>query len=288
MSDPMENGQNDPEDIEYGLRRSRRSTSYEYRDSSTLTPAQIMEQEVYYESAEITTNLALQTMHIVCTLLPLFHRYNAILLVLQFSQPAEYMISSLKASLIRIKETIEKLILLIKWTISYGEIALLYAEDLSVFIRRRNRFRPKRFRRLDDINRRDCYSWFGHSPSDLRRLFIAWRIPTNFRTPSNNVFNGEECFIIYLFHLMKGTPFTEMARHVFGGDPRYMSSMFDLVINHLYFMFYNKISGTSLDQWLPRYLTRCRSLIHNALADGAIFETEYLNGKIVNQNCRDG
>ena len=134
MSDPMESGQSDHEDIEYGLRRSRRSTSYEYRDSSTLTPAQIMEQEVYYESAEITTNLALQTMHIVCTLLPLFHRYYAILLVLQFSQPAEYMISSLKASLIRIKETIEKLILLIKWTISYGEIALLYAEDLSVFI----------------------------------------------------------------------------------------------------------------------------------------------------------
>jgi hypothetical protein len=82
---------------------------------------------------------------------------------------------------------------------------------------------------------------------------------------------------------MKGSPFTEMARHVFGGDPRYMSSMFELMVNHLYLSFYNKISGSSLDQWLPRYLDRCRQLIYNALGDGAIFETEYFDGEVINQ-----
>jgi hypothetical protein len=83
----------------------------------------------------------------------------------------------------------------------------------------------------------------------MRHLFIAWRIPESLCNRSNHIFGGEECFIIFLYHhLMKGVPFTEMAHHVFGGDPQYMSSMFDLIVNHLYIHFYNKISGTSLDQ----------------------------------------
>jgi hypothetical protein len=39
--------------IQYGYRRSRRSTMYVYHGSSSLTPAQIMEQETYYRYAEV-------------------------------------------------------------------------------------------------------------------------------------------------------------------------------------------------------------------------------------------
>ncbi len=39
--------------VQYGYCRSRRQTSYEYRGSSSLTPAQIMEQETYYRYAEV-------------------------------------------------------------------------------------------------------------------------------------------------------------------------------------------------------------------------------------------
>ena len=35
-------------EIEFGYRRSWRRTSYEHRGSSSLTPAQIMEQETYF------------------------------------------------------------------------------------------------------------------------------------------------------------------------------------------------------------------------------------------------
>ena len=42
----------DDEDIEYGFRRARRDVSYEHRASSSLRPAQLMEQEVYYAVAE--------------------------------------------------------------------------------------------------------------------------------------------------------------------------------------------------------------------------------------------
>ena len=57
--------------------------------------------------------------------------------------------------------------------------------------------------------------------------------------------------------------------------------MFDLMVDHLYMTFYNKISGTSLEQWIPRYLDRCRRLIHATLSDSAIYETEYVDGEVV-------
>jgi hypothetical protein len=42
----------DDDDMQCGYRRSQRRTSYEYWGSSSLTPAQIMEQETYYRYAE--------------------------------------------------------------------------------------------------------------------------------------------------------------------------------------------------------------------------------------------
>ena len=97
------------------------------------------------------------------------------------------------------------------------------------------------------------------------------------------MYGGEECYLIYVFHIRKGIPFTEMARHVFGGDPRHFSVMFDLVSEHLYSKFQNKFAATSLSQWLPRYVHRCRRLIHNTLSDGAIHERQHINGQLVNE-----
>jgi hypothetical protein len=47
--------------------------------------------------------------------------------------------------------------------------------------------------------------------------------------------------LIYLFHVIKGTPFTEMAKFLFGGDPRRLSEAKTLFINYAYSTFYNKI-----------------------------------------------
>jgi hypothetical protein len=41
----VSNHEDDDDNIQYGYRRSWQRTSYEYRGSSLLTPAQIMEQE---------------------------------------------------------------------------------------------------------------------------------------------------------------------------------------------------------------------------------------------------
>ena len=83
--------------------------------------------------------------------------------------------------------------------------------------------------------------------------------------------------------MIKGTPFTAMSRHTFGGDPRYYSMMFEMMINHLYNNFYNKISGTSLRQWIPQHVELCRHLVHQSLSRGALHETVYVDGQLADE-----
>ncbi len=45
--------EDDDANIQYGYRTSRQRTLCEYRGSTPLTPAQIMEQETYYRYAEV-------------------------------------------------------------------------------------------------------------------------------------------------------------------------------------------------------------------------------------------
>ena len=152
----------------------------------------------------------------------------------------------------RIKDVVSRLLFLASWIRAHGEIAVLYAEDLTFFIRRRHQFGPPCRRRIDDVASQDCYTLFGHNWHNLQRLHQHLRVPDNFTMQSRHVYGGEECFIVYLYHLKKGTPFTEMACFIFGNDPCCLLEMNDLFISHGYYTFYIKISGTSLDQWIPQ------------------------------------
>jgi hypothetical protein len=74
-----------------------------------------------------------------------------------------------------------------------------------------------------------------------------------------------------------------MARFVFGGDPRSLSEMNSIFIEFGYNTFFNKISGTSLEQWIPSHLDVCRQLIYDALASGGIEEVEFEDGQVVDR-----
>jgi hypothetical protein len=91
---------------------------------------------------------------------------------------------------------------------------------------------------------------------------------------------GEECFIIMLFCMINGTLFTEMACHTFWGGLHCLSKMYQVMINHLYLMFCNTISRTSMDQWIPLHLNCCCRLIYAPLSDGALEEVEFQNGEV--------
>ena len=70
-------GNNDVEErIEYGYRRARRDTSIQYRDSSSLSPLQFMEQEVCYNYAIISVLKAMHIATLASILLVVYNNYK--------------------------------------------------------------------------------------------------------------------------------------------------------------------------------------------------------------------
>ncbi len=54
-------------------------------------------------------------------------------------------------------------------------------------------------------------------------------------------------------------------------------------INYGYYQFYDKILGTSMDQWIPGSLHTCRQLIYDALSSYSIEEVEFGDGQVVDR-----
>ena len=202
------------EEIQYGLRRSRRVTSWEYRDSSSLTPLQFMNRENYYFIAESMLVRSIYLAQIIAPLVIVYQYFNS--LMHQWEGMAEVRAQSIvyiRVSVKRLREMLHQLSFLMAWMLSYGELALLCAHDLSFYIRHKHRFEPKRNRTIAELSRQDCYHNYTVSKHQLRLLYHHWRIPDHFRSRHRHVsLSGEECFLVYLYHLMRGTPFTEMAR----------------------------------------------------------------------------
>ena len=131
-------------------------------------------------------------------------------------------------------------------------------------------------------NDNESESMFGFKIQELRLLHRHWRIPRRMRQ-DNAVFTGEEAMLIYLFHIRSGMPYIHMTR-VFGGDPRRMTYYVRSIVNHLYHFFYHKISGDSMQQWIP-FITDFRRAIWNKLLNGIVSQRDS-NGKIIQKEER--
>jgi hypothetical protein len=126
----------DEEEIEYWFCRSRQATSFQYRGSSSLSPAQVMEHEVYYLFAEDALERGTLMAHLLVVILGIYNQLRAkIVRWIGY----DVITAAVNARIVQIKSMMQQLILLITWTRAYGEMALLYAEDLTVFIRQRHR-----------------------------------------------------------------------------------------------------------------------------------------------------
>ncbi len=88
---------------------------------------------------------------------------------------------------------------------------------------------------------------------------------------------------MWLYHMTKGVPFTKMAHFAFGGDPPRLSEISEEFISYAYNKFYDKISGTSLSQWIPNKLDLCRELICSIVSRGAIEEIELADGNVIDR-----
>ena len=114
-----------------------------------------------------------------------------------------------------IRDCVDCLLFLIPWVLAHGEITLLRAKDLSIYVRMRHRFHSVNNRRLANISEQDCYTWFGQDHENMCLLVAHLRIPDTFVHPTNRaVYTNEECFVVLLYHMTNDAPFTEMAHFV--------------------------------------------------------------------------
>jgi hypothetical protein len=123
------------EELQYGLRNTRRQMAYEHRGTSSLTPAQVMDQQTHYGYAWLSLLQALQVFQLVLLLLASFSclRWYVDGVGNSISILTTNMICSKMQS---IKEYVEMLLFHFCWILAHGEIAFLYAEDLSIYVRR--------------------------------------------------------------------------------------------------------------------------------------------------------
>ncbi len=68
---------NNDKEIQYGICRSRWATSFQYQDSSSLSPAQVIEQEVYYQYAKDELERGIYIAHLLVLLLGTYNQLHA-------------------------------------------------------------------------------------------------------------------------------------------------------------------------------------------------------------------
>jgi hypothetical protein len=142
-----------------------------------------------------------------------------------------------------------------------------------------DRFPPIRYTTIDELSDSDALAFTGFNKSQLRRLYIAWRMEDCYRVPRRYTFTGEEILIYFLFFLRKGHTYTDMSRFVFGGDPRRFSYAIRVAVDYLYNKFYHKISGDSMSMWLLQ-VESFRRAIWTRLRSGALREEVQYDGRL--------
>ena len=161
-------------DAECGLCQSRCRTTFSRRFTSALNPAEFMDMEVYCASAKLSLSMALCLVNVAALLVSLHHRMSVVLSYWEvISTAASSIGDSLRQAMKKIKSQVGFILFGISWIKSYGEISLLYAEDLEVFRRPRlQRFYEEKNRKIADISSADSDTWFRLKPNQLRQMFI--------------------------------------------------------------------------------------------------------------------
>jgi hypothetical protein len=175
----------------------------------------------------------------------------------------------------QVTRIVAMMIFQVSWIMCYGHILLLNVCDI-LYYPAGSRSTVGRFdllhnNSIDYLEDHDADSFTGFNKEQLRRLFIAWRVPDHFIDPGNGSrFTGQEAMIYYLTNLRQGEPYTTMTQK-FGGDPRWFTKTIRLMVDHLYYTFYHKITGDSMRQWPPR-IEAFRRAIWEKLVGGETVE----------------
>ena len=253
----------------HGMRREIRRTNFLYR-SDALDERDQSNREDYYR-------LTNKFLSIVLTLIPIltlsYLTINEVTYCLDnTAREHANTISELENEIAELERESRLIENDINWAIENAKMSYLSYEDYTFFTRRRHEFHPKKHRTINSFNAQEARHFTGFTCTELRTLKLHWRIPFS-ATRNGQRFDGEEAMIIFLYLLRKGHYFTDMSSAgVFGGDPREFSNIIFWIVNYMYKTFYHKISGHSLNMWLPHWVDEFRYAIWDRFNNGYVEE----------------
>ena len=138
-------------------------------------------------------------------------------------------------------------------------------------------------RLIEDLEEEWARLFTGYGTDDLRTLVRHLRIPDVFVIKPNDTKHrvraiGETCFIVAMAWLTTGHAVYHLFPFVFGGDPRPWGSLIQAVFDHLYILFYHKISGDSLSWFRPRLALYSRAIGNRLNSQASYVETVHADG----------
>ena len=239
-----------------GIRRSRRSTNWLYRGSS-LTQSDRFDIIEMEEEAEDTSQIMV---------------FIGLALTVLMAVAKHKLQSGLHDSYTQLTQAIAVLRLALEWLGCYLTFISWDISERIHFTHHRQEFETPTLRTIGCIqNNNQSEFLFGFRIHELHLLLSHLRIPHEMREDRHG-FTGEEAMLVYFHYIRTGTPFTRMAS-IFGGDPRRYTYYTRAITKHIYNHFYHKISGDSMQQWLP-FIGDFRQAIHDKLMDGIIHERQ--------------
>ena len=244
-----------------GFRLSRNRTNYRYRGTAMTTTDSMDIDELRLEVAYFETALSYITSAFATAAIIAKSR------------------SDQNLPIQRAKDTMNYICVAVAWISSHIEGLYLDIEDRLYYVHTIRPYTAQQYRQIDDlVDNNQSESLFGFKTYELEILKLHWRIPDMF-TEANNRFTGEEAMLIFLFHIRHATPFTQMAEHTFGGDPRLFTHYIRAILRHLYSNFYHKISGDSLRMWVQQ-IDQFRDAIWNKIQQGVVNERDRRGGEV--------
>jgi hypothetical protein len=81
--------------------------------------------------------------------------------------------------------------------------------------------------------------------------------------------------IVSLARLATGEPWTRLISGNFGGDVRRWSAAFRWFVEHIFVNFYHKISGTSIESWIPEINSFKLAILDSLAQPAHPIEVEY-------------
>ena len=238
-----------------GFRQSRDRTNWMYRGSAMTTTDRMDMEALQHHAVDLEAVVG--------------HLSTTCAALIQMAQIKAR--EGARSAFLRLRNVIQFISLSIQWIICSIELVYLDIEDRIYYVHQRRQFNQHQNRRIDGLaDNNSSEELFGFKIHELELLLTHWRIPQRMRM-ANHVFSGEEAMLIFLCYIRTATPFTRLAQTTFGGDPRKYTYHVRSISDHLYSHFYHKISGDSMQQWVP-FVADFRRAIWDKLLSGLVNE----------------